>query len=530
MRRLIVLPLISLGLGAEAPPTAETVTRVGISNLEADRLDGSTSVAGSGSWSPDLMVLVTVGRSGEVISAEVDADNRSLLNPEPGLAAARALRFKPQVFDGHPVEAIGTIRIHYTRPAKPVETIRPFPPADPADMEIRLERGSCYGPCPTYSVRIRGDGSVRFSAKGPPVRAGVSKKLSTGKLRGTFLPGIHRYRIDPIAVAALVNKFRDASFFSLDDSYIAVASDFPTHILTLRVGNARKRVIDYAGSFVDMPQSVEELEDAVDIVAGTERWLRGNVDSLVELERIGFDFRSTEAAQLAASLVWLPLERRQADLLTALVERGAPLASPVNFGRVKTPLAAVLIRRAADAGDERLFDLLASKGALLLVDRDKLTVTFQRGTGCSLKIAKALLQAGADPKAAIADEPLSSVFETSTSQCGWHQADRMIELANWLIDVGVPIETRRAYSGWSALEYCNSPDLARLLLDRGLSPNARSNGVPVLFSTDDDRVALIFLRAGADPRTHHSNKSVRQLAEAKHWPATLAWLDAHGIN
>jgi len=77
---------------------------------------------------------------------------------------------------------------------------------------------------------------------------------------------------------------------------------------------------------------------------------------------------------------------------------------------------------------------------------------------------------------------------------------------------------------------CNSPELARLLLAHGANPNARDkDGTTPLLSTDDDRVALILLRSGADPRAKDENGTVRAQAVKGRMPATIAWLDAHGI-
>lgn len=78
---------------------------------------------------------------------------------------------------------------------------------------------------------------------------------------------------------------------------------------------------------------------------------------------------------------------------------------------------------------------------------------------------------------------------------------------------------------------CESPELAQLLLDHGADPKARAkDGTTPVLATDDDRVALILLRAGADPLARNDNGTVREQAVKGHMPATLAWLDAHGIR
>lgn len=51
-----------------------------------------------------------------------------------------------------------------------------------------------------------------------------------------------------------------------------------------------------------------------------------------------------------------------------------------------------------------------------------------------------------------------------------------------------------------------------------------------VFATDDDRVTLILLRAGADLHARNMETMLSQQAIKQHMLATLAWLDAHGIQ
>ena len=103
-------------------------------------------------------------------------------------------------------------------------------------------------------------------------------------------------------------------------------------------------------------------------------------------------------------------------------------------------------------------------------------------------------------------------------------------MARTLIELGVPLEARDGL-GWTALMGCDSLELAQLLLSHGADPKARAkDGTTTVLATDDDRVALILLRAGADPRARNDQGSVRSSAVKYAWPATIAWLDQHGIR
>jgi hypothetical protein len=74
-------------------------------------------------------------------------------------------------------------------------------------------------------------------------------------------------------VAALVARFDAIGFDSLRENYEAPVSDLPTYTLALTRNGRTKRVVDYAGTMVGMPQGVRDLQDEIDRVAGTARWV-----------------------------------------------------------------------------------------------------------------------------------------------------------------------------------------------------------------------------------------------------------------
>jgi len=129
--------------------------------------------------------------------------------------------------------------------------------ADTKGTVVRLERSECYGTCPAYSVEIHGDGSIDYEGN-----AYVANK------------GRQRAQIAPDALVALAARFDKAGFFRLDwaDPCDAVATDNPTATLTFTTGLRTRTIADYHGNGC-MPKVLRDLEDEVDRVAGTARWV-----------------------------------------------------------------------------------------------------------------------------------------------------------------------------------------------------------------------------------------------------------------
>jgi hypothetical protein len=123
-------------------------------------------------------------------------------------------------------------------------------------VHVKLERGPCLGRCPVYSVEIDGRGKVDYQGD-----------------QFVRVKGRRTDSIPPSSVAALLDKFCAADFWSLKPRYIAGVTDNPEYQITLTVGGQTKTVVDYVGGDAGMPMSVGELESEIDRIAGTERWV-----------------------------------------------------------------------------------------------------------------------------------------------------------------------------------------------------------------------------------------------------------------
>jgi len=129
-------------------------------------------------------------------------------------------------------------------------------PHDAAPVLITLERTPCFGFCPDYTVSIDGEGNVTYNGG-----------------RFVAVTGEQHAKASSQDVAALLRAFDAVRFFSLRDAYRANATDLPTTIVTLTRNHHTKRVLDYAGASVGMPQGVIALEQQIDRVAHTEAWV-----------------------------------------------------------------------------------------------------------------------------------------------------------------------------------------------------------------------------------------------------------------
>lgn len=133
----------------------------------------------------------------------------------------------------------------------------PFPQIrDWSSLRIRLERTTCYGWCPAYSVEIDGNGSVSWFG-----------------WHFVEAKGSRTSRVPQEKVRALYDAFVKADFFWTLDEYVAPITDLPTSTVTISFDGKQKMVVDYAGGHVGMPKVIDDLEDAIDALAGTKEWI-----------------------------------------------------------------------------------------------------------------------------------------------------------------------------------------------------------------------------------------------------------------
>src|SRR2546428_8088531 len=178
---------------------------------------------------------------------------------------------------------------------------------------ITLERTVCYGTCPAYTLRITGDGSVEYEG-----------------MRYVRVIGKATARISPDVVRRLVTEFERIGYFDLEDKYTAMVTDNPTTTTSIRIDTRFKRVIDYVAG----PQALKELEQRIDEVAGSARWVSVDAETVRQLRQGGWTGRTREAAGYLEDAV----RRGDEDTVRELVDSGVDLngdVSPFFYARTR---------------------------------------------------------------------------------------------------------------------------------------------------------------------------------------------------
>jgi hypothetical protein len=130
-------------------------------------------------------------------------------------------------------------------------------PAINEDIVITLERTPCFGQCPVYSLKIKGDGTVIYSG-----------------VQFVKITGIQETTISMDAVDQLLMEFEKADYFSLNDSYIKFGkSDMPSANTSITLGGLTKAINHYLGDLT-APKSLTELENKIDEIVNSDQWIK----------------------------------------------------------------------------------------------------------------------------------------------------------------------------------------------------------------------------------------------------------------
>lgn len=322
-----------------------------------------------------------------------------------------------------------------------------FPVPDlPADVQFSLHTGPCLGGCPVFTLTLLGDGTVLFEGR-----------------HEVLLPGRRIGHIDNTAIDVLLADFREADFFALDDEYVAEITDLWGTTLSLRVGDRVKTVLDYGGAFVGMPESVGRLENAMFDATDAGKWVWGTADTIGLLSAEGFDFGSTDAADLLGFTA-AQAHDESAAFFTLLLDAGVPLWGVSHrFGRIE-PIGQVLQNDANEHSVAMARLLVRAAIARGTLAERTLALPVARFLG-DRALAARLIEAGVDP-AAGREHDLLAFAAAVYGDAGW-----MAEVIAPRLP-GTPADLDYALLGAAM---ANRPAMVRQLLNAGADPQMRDS-------------------------------------------------------
>jgi hypothetical protein len=124
------------------------------------------------------------------------------------------------------------------------------------ELVITLEKTACFGTCPVYSLKIKGDGTVIYAGED-----------------FVQIQGIQEATINRDAIERLVTEFEKADYFSLNDSYTDFGiSDMPSVNTSISIGGKTKAVKHYLGD-LNAPEQLTELENKIDEIVNSAQWI-----------------------------------------------------------------------------------------------------------------------------------------------------------------------------------------------------------------------------------------------------------------
>jgi hypothetical protein len=215
----------------------------------AIQCDDPDCVAGS------VFYEVVVDSTGRPSAVRFEYETRLLERSARAKSAEAALAARwPAPESGRPFRAFQQVLV--LPPERLPNRHVPFPDTEGQPVSITLERAGIYNSYGIFSVTLDSDGDIDF--------------CGLGKVKA---PGPHQSRISRAAFEALVQEFREADFFSLDDRYVAPSPESEDNHLRVRIGDEEKTVMDAAGREVGMPAVIRSLQRAVDEAAETSRWV-----------------------------------------------------------------------------------------------------------------------------------------------------------------------------------------------------------------------------------------------------------------
>jgi ankyrin repeat protein len=506
---VLVTPRIAIHADEEPPPAGAPLTPTQQSARFQERIFGNIL---------SVNVSVIVNQNGRVDSAHATYGPKRFFAQAEEIALQRA--YVPVRVDGN------IVRVHFDDYVSIYPKERwsdhptPFPTQpDLHTLTISLQRSRCLGSCPGYKVTLSGTGDITFDG---------GDNLA--------IPGTHQAHISPAAVLDLLERFRSANFFSANDDYVCGWTDMSSHTLTLTLNGISKRVLDYGGPIVGMPDAIQALEAAVDDATDTARWVHGNAATLPSLQAESWNFATPSAQNVAlfnsaishndADLVRLFLAAK-APILTADTKLVSPLCTASGVGNddlVQQMLALHPLANPSQLTLDECLSLAALNGSVPLVElwlsrgaRASFPPHTENGKGDNdianrivIPLYAAVRSGNPDVVAILIHHHASvqpkdnnnrNLLSIALDFTNREDEERLGRLLTLLIDAGFNVNEVTMLEMTAIYSASDNPALIALLLNAGAQINLRDKlgKTPLMNATySADRVENL-LKAGADP-------------------------------
>lgn len=450
-----------------------------------------------------LQLTLTVSPTGDVLDA-VPSGNTQMLKFWPQLKdEVIRWKFVPFETNGKPVTAEVEEYIDIVPPERFPKHHVAAPVVRPnSKISIKLQRTGCLGTCPSYTVTVANNGTV----------------FDGGSV---VAPGLHTDKFDPYEVHKLAETFVANDFYSMDAMYRTAVTDSPTYTLAISIDGHTKEVIDYVGSQNGMPAVITELEDAVDELARTERWIEGSDGLVPALKAEKFNFQTFDAQVMVKEAA----SRGKADTVREFLEAGVPL-KPITAPKPKEPYLGVPFENVgwlnAASGSPQSLQVLMNATASFYDQSDKDLALVGAARSGNLESVRALIAYGANPHADLATLTVTESGGGMTLQMKAPGSVLIYSAESGNPDVvrellrHQPKLDARNGQGRTALfaageyRYKDEPgaraECVRLLVEAGADVNARDNdGNTPLHETFLIEVQEELLRLGADVNAQNKN-------------------------
>lgn len=131
----------------------------------------------------------------------------------------------------------------------------------PSDFKLSLERQACYGFCPMYKVSVDSKGLVTYAGE-----------------RFVKLKGTYKAQLTPSQLKRLYKALERAKLGQYKNEYKAMSvTDLPSAILKvsgLKINaQQRSKTIDHYFGDRSAPESLTRLENELDALMGTRKWV-----------------------------------------------------------------------------------------------------------------------------------------------------------------------------------------------------------------------------------------------------------------